>query len=85
MEKILMRDNRFPLRCDEIYRLLGVEGSRLPDEGVLPMSIQGITVWVVPKIKGKAQDGARTRAVCPVCEKDFVFDNLRQHMTVHRR
>lgn len=84
MEKVLMRADGFPMRHEDIYRELGVEGRYLPDAGIPSKVIQGIEVMVVAKTPGVAQDGNRTFALCPKCNHWFGFARLRQHMKVHR-
>lgn len=84
--KLLCRADGQPMRHDEIYQAMGLRPKeRLPDRGMPLRFIDGVAVRIEPKIKGKAQDGSRTRARCPVCELWFVFDNLRQHYPVHER
>jgi hypothetical protein len=83
MVKVLMRADGFPMRHEDIYREFGIVGNRLPDEGLKPRQIQGIWIWVEPKIPGMNQDGMRTIAACPHCDKWTGFAKLRQHMKVH--
>ena len=74
-----------PMRHDEIYAAFGLEGTRLPDAGRLAMRIEGIAVAIERKIPGVCQDGERTRAQCPACDRWFGFARLRQHYVVHER
>jgi hypothetical protein len=66
-----------------MYRALGVQGDRLPDEGCSSRMIDGIMVYADAKIPGMAQDGKRVWAQCPMCSKHITFARLRYHMRVH--
>jgi hypothetical protein len=68
---------------EDVYAELGI-GKRLPDAGHPGMWISNVFVWVVPKIPGVAQDGARTRCRCPDCGKEMVTGRLAQHRKIHR-
>jgi hypothetical protein len=81
----LLYRNGNPMRCDELYAAMGVPSNRLPDAGWPAMRVQGVVVRIEAKIAGKNQDGERTRACCPECQKWFGFARLRQHYVVHER
>lgn len=67
----------YPADVYDLLPMLGVTGGRLPDEGVPPKVVQGITVWVTPK-KGKPSF-IRTMARCPQCSRVLTASRLQQH------
>ena len=76
--------------------LLGMgRTEKLPEVGLPPRQVQGITVWVAPFVpktgvnrwSGKTvrvkSSKHRVRALCPVCQKEFSAGRLFQHMPIH--
>ena len=77
-----------------VLEMLGIEGTRLPTEGMPPRSIQGITVWVEPlaedrPVRWNGREGKRSdhrvKAACPACQKIVSVGRLHQHAKVHGR
>lgn len=88
----------YPMRSDEMYEALGLDPRKhLPDEGVPPTQVQGITVYVLGKDQpspSRRQKGRtprqkrgwmikRTFAVCPTCDRHVEAGHLHQHLRVH--
>lgn len=73
--------------CRDVMRFLGIQGSRLPAEGLGASYVQGIWVWVEPQrplAPGQRKRSAhRIMALCPVCGKTVPVGRLRQHSKVH--
>lgn len=72
-----LRLQRFPADVRDMFVMLGIDGNKLPDEGIAPQVIQGIKVWVTPKVDKPRF--IRTMAQCPVCHREMAVSRLQQH------
>lgn len=71
----------------EIFRLLGLKGSKLPVHGMSGRFIQGILVWVEPfqpRADGRKSSKHRVMAQCPMCAKNMSVGRLHQHAKIHK-
>lgn len=79
----------------QVYQALGLDPKKhLPEEGLPPQVINGVTVWVEPKkptiyreylgrqIATRNQPH-RVKALCPTCGKTFTAGKLFMHQKVH--
>lgn len=57
------------------------KGGHWPDEGLLPVTVQGFMVWVVPieRIPGKKSSRHRVLCECPGCGVVLSVGRLHQH------
>jgi hypothetical protein len=70
------------MHSDEMLKTLGVEGSKLPLEGLPQREIQGIQVWVVPHVphpNGRKSSKHRVLCACPNCGRVLSAGRLHQH------
>jgi hypothetical protein len=67
----------------QVIAMLGLDPKKdLPDAGVKPQTIQGIVIWVEPRVPGQFK--IRVRACCPVCGREMSAGRLQQHSKIHR-
>lgn len=82
-QKILRDEHGRHAQTKAIFRLLGLEVSKLPKEGRPLREIQGILVYVRPYLdRGDFSKSSehRVRALCPHCSKDVSAGRLFQHV-----
>ena len=81
MKNPLMANGR-GMQMWNLYPLLGLKpGHHLPDEGTLPREINGVTVWVLPKVVYAGRRAPhRVMARCPKCSGIIPFGKLGQHV-----
>jgi|WetSurMetagenome_2_1015567.scaffolds.fasta_scaffold611830_1 hypothetical protein len=67
----------------QVMEMLGLNRKgKLPDDGMPPRVIQGITVWVNPRIirsDGRKSSTHRVMAACPNCGRTMSAGRLHQH------
>lgn len=71
----------WPIDNDTLKALLGVKG-KLPSEGVEPVMVQNVRVWVLSKAEVSHRDVKRPHrimAACPKCWKTVPASRLQQH------
>lgn len=83
-----------PLRAPEMYELLGLDPKKhLPDDGIMPQTIQGYRIYVLSKsglkiinsVRGRRGPRATKRVyvVCNSCGRPVEFGHLHQHEVIH--
>lgn len=88
--------HRHQMHHDEVYRALGHDPRKhLPDEGIPPTDVNGVTVYVLAKDDERRRrwftsrrtgervsnmKGKRTYAVCPDCGTHVEAGHIHQHV-----
>jgi hypothetical protein len=62
-----------------VRQLFGLPRSNLPREGVLPIVVRGVRLWIEPA-RGFDVRRHRVRAECPACGQEMSAGRLHQHV-----
>jgi hypothetical protein len=70
------------MQSNEVFETLGVAGTHWPDAGLPARVVQGIKVWVAPKVvrPGRKSSKHRVMCACPGCGRVFSVGRLAQHV-----
>ncbi len=81
----LTTDRGWTAHSHHVKRMLGLDVNKhLPAEGMAPMLIQGISVYVKPlDPKRKSARQHRVMAICPLCNKHMSAGRIHQHAKIH--
>lgn len=72
----------YPATADEVIRMLGITNNRLPSDGMATTLIQGIRVYVAPRVprpERRRNFALRVTAICPGCDRHLAASRLAQH------
>lgn len=73
-------NSKWAMQSGELMEALGLKaGGHLPDQGMPPVQIEGVTVYVLPKSAstgGRKSSKHRVMAVCPVCNRHMSAGRL---------
>jgi len=80
----IVNERNWPAHNRDFLRFFEVKGTKWPDEGIEPIVIQNVWVWVTPRnaplTKGRSGMKHRVICSCPDCGRDLSAARLQQHV-----